>query len=237
MTGPTFAVGLDILLDTARDVFVEVWDGPSGTGNLLNSTSVATTAEIENFMGVESSSQIGSIILWAFNWGEAIDNFSMSDTPIPVELVSFDAVVNGTDVSLSWATVSETNNAGFEVQTLSGENWNALAFVQGNGTTTEAQTYRFTAEDNAVGTHTFRLKQIDFDGAFEYSDELEVAVETPGTHLLTSAYPNPFNPQSQFTLTAPLGSNLYWPVAFPRLFSTGTACIQRSTSVTSRSVT
>ena len=120
---------------------------------------------------------------------------------VPVELISFDAVVSGTDVSLNWATVSETNNAGFEVQMLNGESWNALGFVEGHGTTTEAQTYSYTAEDMGVGTHMFRLKQIDFDGAFEYSDELEVTVETPGTHLITSAYPNPFNPQSQFTLS------------------------------------
>ena len=119
---------------------------------------------------------------------------------IPVELISFDAIVSGTDVSLNWATASETNNAGFEVQVQDGESWNALGWVEGHGTTTEAQTYSYTAEDLGVGTHTFRLKQIDFDGAFEYSDELEVTVETPGTHLITSAYPNPFNPQSQFTL-------------------------------------
>ncbi len=119
---------------------------------------------------------------------------------VPVELVSFNAVVNGTDVSLNWATASETNNAGFEVQVQNGEDWNVLGFVEGHGTTTEAQTYGYTVGDMAVGTHTFRLKQIDFDGAFEYSDELEVTVETPGTHLITRAYPNPFNPQSRFTL-------------------------------------
>jgi len=120
---------------------------------------------------------------------------------VPVELISFDAVVSGTDVSLNWATSSETNNAGFEVQTLQSGDWAALGFVEGHGTTTEAQTYSYTAGDMAVGIHTFRLKQIDFDGAFEYSDELEVSVETPGTHLISSAYPNPFNPQSQFTLS------------------------------------
>ncbi len=119
---------------------------------------------------------------------------------VPVELVSFTAQTNGTDVNFAWATASETNNAGFEVQALAGETWNVLGWVEGNGTTTEAQTYNFSADRMAVGTHTFRLKQIDFDGAFEYSDELEVSVETPGTHVLTSAYPNPFNPQSQFTL-------------------------------------
>ena len=133
--------------------------------------------------------------------GEETDHsFQIYGAIVPVELVSFDAVVSGMDVSLNWATASETNNAGFEVQVQNGEGWNAMGFVDGHGTTTEAQTYSFTAEDLGVGTHTFRLKQIDFDGAFEYHGNVEVTVETPGTHLITSAYPNPFNPQSQFTL-------------------------------------
>ena len=119
---------------------------------------------------------------------------------IPVELTSFNATLNGTHATLQWTTVSETNNAGFEVQVQNGEDWEVLGFVDGNGTTTEAHAYSFDVGELAVGAHVFRLKQIDYDGAFEYSDELEVTVETPGTHVLTSAYPNPFNPQSQFTL-------------------------------------
>ena len=119
---------------------------------------------------------------------------------VPVELVSFTGAANGTDVTLNWETASETNNAGFEVQMQNGEGWDVLGFVEGHGTTTEAQTYAYTAGDMGVGTHAFRLKQIDFDGAFEYSGEVEVTIETPGTHLISNAYPNPFNPQSQFTL-------------------------------------
>ncbi len=119
---------------------------------------------------------------------------------IPVELVSFDAQVNGDDVVLNWETSSETNNAGFEVQIMQGDDWQALGFVEGNGTTTEAQSYSYAAEGMEVGTHTFRLKQIDFDGAFEYSPEVEATIEVAGTHQLSNAYPNPFNPTSQFTL-------------------------------------
>jgi hypothetical protein len=122
-----------------------------------------------------------------------------TDSPVPVELTSFTSQVNGTNVALNWETTSETNNAGFEVQVQDGEHWTVLSFVDGHGTTTEAQTYSYTA-DMGVGTHTFRLKQIDFDGAFEYSGEIEVEVQTPGSHVLSAAYPNPFNPQSQFTL-------------------------------------
>ena len=123
------------------------------------------------------------------------------DGPVPVELLFFDAIVHGTDVTLRWATASETNNAGFEVQMLTtGGDYDVLGFVQGHGTTTEAQSYSYRAADLPAGTHTFRVKQIDFDGAFEYSEEVEATIEVVGTHQLSSAYPNPFNPHSQFTL-------------------------------------
>jgi len=119
---------------------------------------------------------------------------------IPVELTSFTAQTSGNSVHLAWQTSSETNNAGFEVQTLRSDAWTGLGFVEGHGTTTEAQSYTFDEVNLDVGTHTFRLKQIDFDGAFEYSQEVEAIVEVVGTHQLSSAYPNPFNPQSQFRL-------------------------------------
>src|SRR5690606_34775634 len=120
---------------------------------------------------------------------------------IPVELTAFTATSSGADVRLAWATASETNNAGFEVQMQQNGGWAALAFVEGHGTTTEAQTYGYTVAGLDPGTYTFRLKQVDFDGAFEYSPEVEATVETPGTHLLGDAYPNPFNPRASFSLS------------------------------------
>ncbi|MCH7640062.1 MAG: T9SS type A sorting domain-containing protein [Bacteroidetes bacterium] len=121
---------------------------------------------------------------------------SDAQTAIPVELLSFDAILDGRNVSLRWATASETNNAGFEVQMDAGSGFQALGFVNGHGTTTEAQTYSFAIRDLDPGTYVFRLKQIDFDGAFEYHGDLEVAVETPDRYVLMPAYPNPFNPEA-----------------------------------------
>ena len=119
---------------------------------------------------------------------------------IPIELLSFDAIVDGQSVSLNWETGSETNNAGFEVQMLQGESWGALGFVEGHGTTTETQQYSYSL-DLLPGSYTFRLKQIDYDGQFELFGNVEATVDTPGTHLLSEVYPDPFNPQVQFTLT------------------------------------
>ena len=121
---------------------------------------------------------------------------------IPVELTAFDAAVSGEDVTLRWATASETNNSGFEVQMRrAGDAYEPVAFVPGHGTTTEAQTYTHTLAGLAPGAYTFRLKQVDFDGTTAYSPEVEATVGVPGAYALSAAYPNPFNPTAQFSLS------------------------------------
>lgn len=115
---------------------------------------------------------------------------------VPVELLGFNGVLDGTDLSLTWATASETNNAGFEVQVDRGSGYEVLGFVDGHGTTTEAQLYTFGVSNLTPGTHSFRLKQIDYDGAFQYYGGVEVTIETPGQFVLLPTYPNPFNPEA-----------------------------------------
>ncbi|HYE95192.1 MAG TPA: M43 family zinc metalloprotease [Rubricoccaceae bacterium] len=116
--------------------------------------------------------------------------------PVPVELTRFDVNLDGTTAHLRWETASETNNAGFEVQvrTVGRGDFQVVGFVEGHGTTTEAQTYGYDVTDLGPGTHMFRLRQVDYDGAFEYSEEIEATIDVPGTFVLEPAYPNPFNP-------------------------------------------
>ncbi len=117
--------------------------------------------------------------------------------PLPVEMNAFSAAVDGQDVALHWQTASETDNAGFEVEHAApGLSFTNIGFVEGAGTTQAAQTYRFDVTDLAPGRHAFRLKQVDFDGTFAYTDVVETEVEVAGTFYLSSAYPNPFNPQA-----------------------------------------
>jgi hypothetical protein len=124
---------------------------------------------------------------------------------IPVELTSFTASVIGTNVNLNWTTASETNNNGFEIEkSLVGEiNWEKIAFVPGFGTTTEAKTYSFSEENVSTGVYKYRLKQTDFDGTFEYSNEIEVVVTAPVEYALKQNYPNPFNPATQIKFSIP----------------------------------
>ena len=196
-----YMVTLDISPDLATPpgtYWVEIYhdSGFGGTDDWVWETGTLDAAN--GIPGFASASEAPGVIWGPVNFDIAIK--INGDDAVPVELISFNATVNGTDVVLNWETSSETNNAGFETQMLVGENWDVLGWVEGHGTTTEAQSYSYTAENIGVGTHTFRLKQIDYDGAFEYHGEVEATIETPGTHLISSAYPNPFNPQSQFTL-------------------------------------
>ena len=132
---------------------------------------------------------------------------------IPVELVSFTANVSGNDVVLNWVTVTETNNSGFEVERSKMANdknqtgWERIEFVEGNGTTTEIQNYSFTDKPEP-GKYRYRLKQVDFDGSFEYSNVIEVEVGTPQQFSLYQNYPNPFNPATKIKYSVPQFSNV-----------------------------
>ncbi|WP_457651263.1 hypothetical protein [Rhodocaloribacter sp.] len=151
----------------------------------------------------------GGILAFGRNFAGSMANNNVYEvyldlnTPLPVELAAFDAVTSGRDALLTWTTASETNNAGFYVERRGGgeETWRRLGFVEGRGTTSETTHYAFRAEALAPGRHTFRLRQVDFDGAFAFGPEVEVFVEVPGAFVLSEPYPNPFNPQTRFTLT------------------------------------
>jgi hypothetical protein len=121
--------------------------------------------------------------------------FALGGRELPVELVSFEAIRANSDVLLKWATASETNNAGFEIEHAPGaSDYAKVGFVDGHGTTLMPQDYSFRISGLTTGVHRFRLKQVDFDGAFEYSEAVETYVGIPGQMVLEPAYPNPFNP-------------------------------------------
>ena len=133
--------------------------------------------------------------------------------PVPVELTSFTASVSNNSVVLNWITATELNNYGFEVersktQDARGETWEKIGFVIGAGTTTEPHIYSFNDKLVTAGKYLYRLKQIDNEGTFEYSNIVEVSFMEPTEFSLEQNYPNPFNPVTTISFTVPEPGNV-----------------------------
>ncbi len=138
------------------------------------------------------------------SWSSSItlSNYA-TNVSLPVELSSFTGKsVNG-KVTLSWATATEKNNSGFEIESLvSGSTWTKVGFVAGKGTTTERQNYSFSVSVSS-NTSKFRLKQIDLDGKSNYSSIIEVSDYQVTSFKLNGTYPNPFNPIANVQFSLP----------------------------------
>ncbi len=119
---------------------------------------------------------------------------------VPVELASFSASFKNNEVELSWTTASETNNFGFDVERSSDQkNFDRIGFVKGYQTATITQHYSFIDNKVTSGKYYYRLKQIDNDGSFQYSDIISIDIKIPLTFRLEQNFPNPFNPGTEIS--------------------------------------
>ncbi len=144
--------------------------------------------------------------------------YSASNHPLPIQLSSFAASASSDGVRLTWETMSEVNNYGFEIQRSPAsavKQWTKAGFVAGYGTSTTAHSYSFV-DALASGLSSYRLKQIDLSGEFRFSDPVDVnsvagatdQKPIPKDFLLTQNYPNPFNPSTQIEYDLPKGGEV-----------------------------
>jgi hypothetical protein len=125
-------------------------------------------------------------------------------TAVPVELASFQALVEGSIVKLVWQTASETSNYGFIVERLyEGGSFERIGFVTGMGTSSVGQSYLFIDRNPGPGRYRYRLQQVDLDGTATLSDEISVLVGGPDRFELAAVHPNPFKSQTCMTLRLP----------------------------------
>ena len=166
-------------------------------------SGVTNVIDLSNFSDVDSDDYF--VATATDDDGNTSEFFGPPGQQLPVELASFEAAQSSESaVELRWTTASETNNAGFRVQhRASGEeSWTRLGYVASKasgGTTTEAKTYRFDAEGLAVGTHEFRLKQMDLDGTAHLHDPVDVELQMQQALRLKAPAPNPVQGQAQLS--------------------------------------
>ncbi|MBI5663194.1 MAG: choice-of-anchor D domain-containing protein [Ignavibacterium album] len=214
-------LGKDVLSDLTGDGYpefgsaslnnlVHIYDGVNGQikfqyafGSGTNSTAAEHVVDLDDIDGNYSSEFV------ACSRDGRVICFSGGTDIVPVEMSTFYASVNGNDVNLVWTTATETNNRGFEIQRsviLTGAknlSWEVVGFVKGSGTTTEPNSYSFVDKNLNSGKYLYRLKQVDYDGSFKYSTELEVIIGIPDKFVLEQNYPNPFNPTTKISFTIP----------------------------------
>lgn len=136
---------------------------------------------------------------------------NIESIPLPVELSSFSAASQNSDIVLKWTTATEQNSYGFEVEKAAAgkgidqKKWTSIGFISARGTSSAAVSYSFTDKSPLPGKYLYRLKEVDNDGKFKYSDEIETALIRPLKFELEQNYPNPFNPSTtiRFSLEKP----------------------------------
>ena len=129
---------------------------------------------------------------------------------LPVELTSFSANVSEGKVKLKWETATEVNNYGFEVErtALQNINWLRIGFIQGHGNSNSPKEYFFIDNPKGDSDIKYRLKQIDTDGQYEYSPEVEVKLDAPSEFVVKQNFPNPFNPTTRIEFSIPSDNNV-----------------------------
>lgn len=150
-------------------------------------------------------------------FSEFMDATTNQNDPLPVELSSFTARTSNLNVELMWTTVTETSNYGFEIErkfisplkdTTANTNvksgWQTIGFIRGMGNSNSMHDYNFTDKRPKPGKYSYRLKQIDTDGMYAYSEEVDAEVGiVPNVFTLSQNYPNPFNPSTTIEFTLP----------------------------------
>ena len=206
----TQSTGTSANLNTVFLTNVSTFWIAGSNGTIINSTDLGNTWTSYSGITEEnlfSASFINENTGWFAGWNGTILKYLNDVTP--VELVSFTADVQNNKVILNWQTATELNNSGYQIERKSNsDNWISLGFVPGYGNSSSTKLYSFVDDNIFAGTRFhYRLKQIDNDGQFEYSNIVEVEI-LPASFELFQNYPNPFNPSTTIGFSLPKSSQV-----------------------------
>ena len=200
-------------------VRVDGEDGGSNSGNNLHTSTASQVAlgirqgGTYPFAGKMSEVLLYNRVLTSSERAQ-VENYlsykyAINVIPLPVELISFTSSNINSKVLLNWQTATEVNNYGFEIERSVAQisnlrnNWEKIGFVAGHGNSNSPKDYSFIDVNPPSGKLQYRLKQIDTDGSFQYSQVVEVETETPKQFSLEQNYPNPFNPSATIKYSIP----------------------------------
>jgi hypothetical protein len=161
------------------------WATVRNSDNIMRYFKLSSDCNIFESGYSDCCSQGGSLLVV-----KVADNGGCSAFVLPVELSAFSAQLSGDAVFLNWVTASESNNEGFFIErSFDVTNWESSGFVPGHGNSLETREYAFTDDAAFLGTAYYRLKQVDFDGRFNYSKVVSVHKNLKAGSL--SIFPNP----------------------------------------------
>ena len=170
--------------------------------------SLQSSLDSAKYLARSTGSNDGAFDTYS-GFGKIIIERALADA-LPVELAFFTGKLIDNEVELRWRTETEVNNYGFSVErTTDNLLWSSIGFVDGHGNSNSPKEYSFS--DFNIGRtdrYYYRLKQIDNDGTFEYSDIVTVTVGIPVLFALSQNYPNPFNPETRIDYTIPKQQNV-----------------------------
>ena len=203
----TLAAGIDPIYNSRYGAFpenVHMYDHFHNADSLTYLPLSLAVSPTDNHLNTAATELLAPLFV-----NDVFDAAIAYESTIPVELLSFSASRVSSGVELNWSTATELNNDGFEIQkkTDNGE-FIAIGFVKGQGTSTQKKDYNFIDKNTDLGKNLYRLKQIDFNGNYEYSNELEVDFSAITTYSLEQNYPNPFNPSTEINFTLANSGNI-----------------------------